>query len=398
MVEKGRQSVLAPKMALSTENTDLTMYINSKLMYIEQAYKREISKLYTDAIQRRCQNRREILKNRLLLAPLTPSALSNLIQSHMGYLGKVMGEVLYIVQCTPKVAKIRRTEFCYNELPITILNQSMFMSPVTHIIQRQAEQIECSSLLAPLYFVDNEWVGLSPHPVERSAPHQLQPQESHRLQFTPIQPVGVSGLYTQEEISKVQRALAFGEERAAVANILARRIAGLQTDNQGYSTLQMFNSAEVKNLARSTLVYIWGWFTGIGMVMSGVIGIYVVIKGVKYISGVILNGVAIYKTIGCGFSILASFWNTLAVWLVHRHHTAVIKMNNEAARAEEGEAIEMNPPSTASAQQCSQEGPSWTKFTDDTSCPFWQPPQYQFGSRISLQTQQPHWTEVKQHQ
>lgn len=337
VVDTENQGKLTPRMELIAENTDLNAYVNSKLLYIEQAYKRALDKLYTDALQRRCQIRREVMKNRLLLAPLTPSALSSVVQNKRGYLGKVMGEVLYIVQCTPKIARVRRTERCYNELPVTVENSSYFMSPVTHILQGSAEQIECSQLLTPLYFIDNEWVGLTPNPVVKVTPIQLEVQEQQQLQFSRIQPIGISGLYTPEEISRVHKVLAFGNEREAVSNIIARRIVGMDTDDQGYATLQIFNKEEFKKLARGTLQYVWGWFTDIGMVMSGAIGVYVVLKAIKYLIGVVINGVAIYQTLGCGVSLIASLWNTLAVWLVHRHHTRrANQVDIEMTRMEEG--------------------------------------------------------------
>lgn len=125
---------------------------------------------------------------------------------------------------------------------------------------------------------------------------------------------------TGEEITKVHKTLTFGIERAAVNNLIARRIVGLEADTQGYSALRIFDQAEIKNIARSTLKYVWGWFTDIGMVMSGVIGIYVVVKAIKYTLNVIINGMAIYKAVGCGVTLVASLWNTLAVWVVSNHH------------------------------------------------------------------------------
>lgn len=95
-------------MTLLSHNTELTVYVNSKMLYIEQAYKRTLDSLYADAVYRRCLANREILKNRLLLAPVTPNALSTIIEHRLGYVGRVLGEVIYIVQCTPKIAQNQR--------------------------------------------------------------------------------------------------------------------------------------------------------------------------------------------------------------------------------------------------------------------------------------------------
>lgn len=189
IINKQKHRVITAKMNLLPQNTDLTTYINSKLLYIEQAYKRAVDQLYTDAIHRRCLMHREILKNRLLLAPLSTDVLSTIVKNQLGFVGRVLGEVMYIIQCTPRVAQIRRTDACYNELPITVNNQSLFMGPITHIIQVHGVQVECNDITPPLYLIDGQWIGLSPYPVMKNAPEELQPDKEKPLKFTQIQPM-----------------------------------------------------------------------------------------------------------------------------------------------------------------------------------------------------------------
>ncbi|KAG5876818.1 hypothetical protein JTB14_014148 [Gonioctena quinquepunctata] len=139
-----------------------------------------------------------------------------------------------------------------------------------------------------------------------------------KLNFSPIMPIGSAGLYTQDEVTKVQNILSFGSERQAVENIIARRVAGLETTGQGFSTLNIFNPDEMKELAHSTIKQLWGWFTDIGIFMSGLIGFYTVYKTLKYANGVALNGFHLYETVGCGIMLLASLWGTLTVWVTYR--------------------------------------------------------------------------------
>lgn len=193
---------IQPTMKLLPQNTDMFSYINSKLLYIEQAYKRTTSRMYTNTVHRRCLLHREIIKNRLLIAPLSPNALSTIIKNNIGHIGRVLGEVLYIMQCTPKIVEIRRTNNCYQELPITVNNQSLFMSPITHLIQKHAEQVECNALTPPLFYIDGKWIALTPLPLEKNPPQLLGVELEENLKFTPIQPLGISGLYTQEDFQK----------------------------------------------------------------------------------------------------------------------------------------------------------------------------------------------------
>ncbi|KAG5867155.1 hypothetical protein JTB14_016232 [Gonioctena quinquepunctata] len=134
------------------------------------------------------------------------------------------------------------------------------MAPVTRILPDHAEEIDCNALIPPLYFIDNEWFGLAPHPTLKRAPMEIGVEMVPKLNFSPIMPIGSAGLYT-----KVQKILTFGSERQAVENIVARRVAGLDTTGQGFSTLNIFNPDEMKELAHSTMKQLWGWFTDIGV-------------------------------------------------------------------------------------------------------------------------------------
>lgn len=342
-MESNKINPISDYMMLLPSNTDLMAYVNSKLLYVEQSYKRSIGKLYSDTLYRRCLLHRQVLRNRLLLAPLSPNAVSTVIKQKLGYVGRVLGEVLYVMQCTPKIAQIRRTENCYHELPVYVNNKSMFLAPLTHILQAHAEQVECNHITPPLYNIDGDWIGLAPHPITGTIPTLLPVLDEPRLEFKPIMPLGVSGIYTREEVDKVQRALTFGIERTAVSNIIARRISGLHTEGQGYTTLDMFSTEEMESLARSTLYRIWGWFVDVGMFFNGLMGIYFILRLLKYLLGVGLNGYQIIRTLGCGLSIIASLWSSLTYWLIHRQlHESLSK-----SRPKNSEEAEKAPEDTA---------------------------------------------------
>ncbi|KAG5862033.1 hypothetical protein JTB14_027519 [Gonioctena quinquepunctata] len=110
----------------------------------------------------------------------------------------------------------------------------------------------------PLYPIDDQWIGLSPYPTIERVPEVLSPGFDLKLTFFSIQPVGTLGIHTQEEISNAQRILTLVNERNAVEYIIARRVAGLETTGQRFSTLNLFNIKEMKELARNTMRQVWG--------------------------------------------------------------------------------------------------------------------------------------------
>lgn len=62
MEEKQRNDIHL-KMNILPHNADLMAYVNSKFLYVEQAYARKLDQLYTDTVHRRCLLQREILRN-----------------------------------------------------------------------------------------------------------------------------------------------------------------------------------------------------------------------------------------------------------------------------------------------------------------------------------------------
>ncbi|CAG9814156.1 unnamed protein product [Phaedon cochleariae] len=243
-------------------------------------------------------------------------------------------------------------------LNVSLNNLTKFMAPVTRIIQSYAEEVDCTALTPPLYLIDDQWIGLSPYPTVKKAPEELSPKSHLTLSFAPIQPIGTLAIYTQEEITNAQRILTFGNERKAVENIIARRVAGLETTGQGSSSSNIFNPEEMRELAHNTMQQIWGWFTDLGLFMSGLMGFYAIFRMLKYAIGVILNGFHIYQTMGCRVVILASLWNTLTMWVTRSYPS---NLTTAATNAEGTNLERLEEVRTPSIYPCVPTSPHWTE-------------------------------------
>jgi len=208
-------------------DADLITYVNTKFLYVEQSFKRSLNNMLANAVHRRCLLHREILKNRLLMAPVTPNAVATIIKSRLGYIARVSGEVLYIMKCVPIVVEIRRDENCYMELPVTAYNRSLFMSPGTHILQEHAQQIECNSIMPAMYYLEDKWIAFAPYLTTGITPQELRVDSEEQFSFQTIKSLGTGGIYTKSEIQRAQDDMMFSMERLALHNILIRtKMAG----------------------------------------------------------------------------------------------------------------------------------------------------------------------------
>lgn len=302
-----------------TENTNLLSYMNSKFLYVEVTVKQALNKLHKNAIHRRCLLHREILKNRLLLAPLSPNAVALLLQNEPGYIGTILGECLVIAKCTARVAEIRRTEQCYKQLPVTVDNKSFFISPLTHILQSRAEQVTCNEISTPMYEIGGTWIGFNPLPQYQMQPKILSPNEEISLNFTPVN-LGKAGLYSYTEIEGLQEVLLFGLERESIINILVRKLANVTTNDQGLSSTLLFNEKDLKEIAISTMSYIWESVLTFGTLFSAIYGVYFVFRIIKYLFNLGLNALTLYHTFGINWRILAACCSSTALLVVQQEN------------------------------------------------------------------------------
>ena len=331
-----------------TRDADLIMYVNTKFLYVEQSFKRSINEMFAQTVHRRCKLHREILKNRLMMATSNPNTVASLVKNKLGYIAKVSGEVIYLMKCLAVPVEVRRDNHCYVELPVSMYNKSLFMSPVTRILQDHGEQIECNSIIPPMYYINNQWIGFDPLPSQGITPQELRADTEDLPKFHTIKDLGAGGLYTYQEINKAQEAMVFNLERNALNNILVRGIAGQEIQKQGFTSLNLFNKEEIEKLANSTIHKLYGYFSLIGEWTSGILGLYFIFRMAKFILETFMNAVAIHKLNGCSLHLLASFWDTLTLFVLHHKQQKVVseelQRNKETFCKQEDPAEDLQTP------------------------------------------------------
>lgn len=306
------------KLNTSGRDVDLLAYTNSKFLFVELTTASKLEALNQHSLYRRCLMERDMLLNRLAIARAAPDNVAYLLKNKPGYLARTMGSVLYIIQCQPVVVTLRRETNCFHEIPCTFKNESFFMSPISRILTRQANQIECSHLAPPVHLIDGAWIALQPEPVPVAPPTLLQPFVDQQLDFRHVRPISEGGLYTNDEVRDLQKALIFPSQRNVINHILMGRVAGEPLVSMGYDFTRMFSPPEVDKLTRNALKRVWDGFSSIGTFTSGLFGVYLAFRLIKYLLSVTVNALNIYSTMGCGFSLLASLWNALTLWVLRK--------------------------------------------------------------------------------
>lgn len=119
LLESQRHGTFKGKGTVSVDNLDIFTYVNSKFVYIERHMKTQITQLYRDIMAQKCALEKQVLENALSLASIAPDEMAHRLMKSPGYTAVAAGEVIYIIKCKPVLWKVRQTEKCYNELPVT---------------------------------------------------------------------------------------------------------------------------------------------------------------------------------------------------------------------------------------------------------------------------------------
>lgn len=144
-------------LAYSTINSYIHVINNNNL---------HIKDVYISLSLEKCIKREKELHTSIIMAHRDPSLLAHTIIGMPGYSAYIRGEAAQFYKCTPVPARLRNTEDCFLELPVTIDDKPMYLQPKTRTITARGTEITCNPLATALYRIKNQWHVLAPKPEE----------------------------------------------------------------------------------------------------------------------------------------------------------------------------------------------------------------------------------------
>lgn len=104
-------------------NLDIFSYVNSKFVYVEKHIRHQMTSLYYNIIQQKCEWEKQVITNILSFATLQPDEFAYRLMKGPGYMAVTAGEAVHVVKCIPVNVLVRKTDTCYIELPVTVQNR-----------------------------------------------------------------------------------------------------------------------------------------------------------------------------------------------------------------------------------------------------------------------------------
>ncbi|XP_058789618.1 uncharacterized protein LOC131663305 isoform X2 [Phymastichus coffea] len=258
---------------------DLFTYFNSKFVYVKKHFRVEIKSLYIDILQQKCELERKVLYNSLSLASLSPDEIAYNIMEKPGYIARLAGEAVHIIQCTPTEVQLFHTDKCFSQLPV---------------ISR------------------NEWINLIPTPRgTTNAVLTLKPTTKITWKPTELESLATSGIYSQEDLHKLQNHIFLPMEKASLLNLIARSMRGDESVEGGLVSNLILTEQTLTNIAGST----WNKFitklTKFGSISSAIIMIAIIFQYGKSLINVIIRGYTLHSIYGISAYLLGAIFSSI---------------------------------------------------------------------------------------
>lgn len=277
-------------------NFDLFTYFNSKITFVENYFGQSMTELYNTVMTEMCKVDKSLLETKLTLARINPAEFVSSIIRRSGYTAVAAGEVLHVLECKPVYVTPRFEDNCYQEIPVFYNNKSMFIAPVTRILQNRGNQIDCTPILPAKFRIGGKWYTVDNKFRETVAPSKISTEIVTAWKYTPLPNLMESGVYDYDSVEKMKNMIYNQVDKRVASNVLHRLLDGHQTDQQGYR-LEALNVVEkAQNIIYSIFEssYIIG-FCRISSFFSGIIMM-------SYVCILIFNPmtwIMIYRKIKC---------------------------------------------------------------------------------------------------
>ena len=333
---------------------DLFAYFETKLDYVY--YKsRETNAANLEWIAEAiCKLERQAIRLKLnVIAQATPGQVTTLGEPGIAYISN--GEVIYQLMCKEIVGiKFRDTENCYQDLPIHVsgaanpnssLIGDLFLQPLSRIIVSASPEAVCSRITPFAFAYGKQWFVAHPERavITEPAPFPLEfaPPQPHT--YVPLLPENT--IYSARDVQELSRSLQLPAVREATVMSVVRRMNGMSS-SESYDLTKSFTSASYDNIFTQYFNRVWGIFSSFGQAMSGVIGVWIIVKLLSSVMETLFNCSALYKTTGMSFKLLGAFFTTVTSFFLASGISQRARQEPED-KPEQRAALRMEPTLTA---------------------------------------------------
>lgn len=304
------------KKPLAVETLDLMTYMNAKFVLVDRNNRDTFEQIYKYLSYRRCMVEYNMIRTQLSIASFNPKEFAYLYADGPGYTALNIGEVVYIIKCIPVEVTLRKTDECFNELPIYYRNQSYFMTAKNRLIQKHGNQVGCNDFTPPMYMLNGGWYAIRNGARVASAPSLMAPYKDEEWRFMSPGSLATAGIYDENDLERLRMHIMAPNEREAVETILTTHLLAGNANMQGIDTSTLLSGKGLENVVNQTISKLWGWFSIFGNISAGVLGVYMLLRVIKFMVDTVIHGTMLYEAYGLSIALFGSIWDSVTHCLI----------------------------------------------------------------------------------
>lgn len=319
---EGKSEFFNKPQRLDTHNLDLFTYMNSKFVYLEKHFRKQLNYLYYDVLVQRCLLNQQVLLQSQTIALLNPDEFAYNYMNGPGYTALITGEVILLVKCVPVDVKVKRSDNCYKELAVSKegSNDTLFLSPRTHVLKRVGYQVRCNALMPIMYKIDGQWYNVSPYLTRGLAPYIMKPNTNATWTYLSPYELAKNGIYTQDDLEDFHKAIMSISEQPAMINDMIMVTTGQKTLPEGMSIQGFFDENAIEKITTKAWTKIWFGFEKVGSVTSSFLGIIILFRIAITIFDVIMQSIALHRVYGWSVYLIGAIFHSITNYLLHSNH------------------------------------------------------------------------------
>ncbi|KAL7289959.1 hypothetical protein TKK_0015692 [Trichogramma kaykai] len=248
IVENAHKNTLLRKSDIAAANIDIFAYINLKFVYVEKHLKGQIKRMYQN-MKSKCDLERRVIENALSIAAMSPAEAGHKLMKEEGYLAISAGESLHLLRCRKVDLTLRKVNSCYDQLPVKMGNESLFLAPRSRILTTTGKEVICEGRLPVMYKLGQQWFRAMPDLIEGPAPQILKPHTTLTWQYVSPESLAVAGIYSERDTKKLRDMIIFPIERPSILNKIAMGFAGRQIDGNDINIGSFLNEETLNKIA-----------------------------------------------------------------------------------------------------------------------------------------------------
>lgn len=366
LIELPPGSTVSKNQKLMTEDLDLIAYMNTKIVYVERHFRKQLEGMYRNLIESQCEIEKQVLKNALALIRTDPMEFAyQIMHGKEGYMAIKNGEVATILECAPVQVDYRKVEGCYDELPVTWNDQPFFLAAKSRVILTKGREISCDPTVAPMFKINNEWyktIGRGNPPERTFPPKCVKPTTKASWYYQFAGNLLNGGLYVLEDIKRLGTYIMSIAETLPWINNLVRVAYGMpMSDQQKVNLNSLLNMENLKNVIHESWIKFLSGITFFGNATSTLLGLYCFYAIIQTVVNTIINGAAIHSVHGWSFHLLGAICNSLTSCLLVRKPHKDKKREKNKTRNTKKQTFK-NPEETEETESFSD-----LNFNDDTN-------------------------------